>query len=259
MNGCVKILFLYSKLMNLYGGYSNIVVLERHLKDQGFKVIIDHFEVGDDVTFSDYQFIYLGAGTEKNQRVALKDLSRYRKELKTCAENGTVMLFTGNAFDMLGKEIHGLDGKNYQGLGICDFTVKEYGERRYVGDVVCSCIWDKKHPFVGFVNHSADITGIEQPSFTMKVGVENHIVTPYDGYRYHNLFGMHLIGAVLVNNPHFMKEVIMLIGKQFKGFQYQEISYPYEENSYRITLEKLSKEATNVTSKSTARSLSVPV
>ena len=254
----VKLLHLYHNLMNLYGGYSNIVVLRRHLEDQGFVVSVDRKSVGDTIDFSQYQFIYMGAGTEKNQRVALKDLMRYQSDLKTAAESGKVILFTGNAFDMLGKEIHGLDGKTYTGLGIGDFTVTEYGQRRYVGDVVCDCAWSD-HKFVGFVNHSADITGIEHPSFTMKVGVENNIVTPYDGFRYRNVFGTHMIGAVLVNNPHFMKLVVFLIGENFPEYSYRDISYPYEEASYQITLSELEKIVTEVTANSTARSLSVPV
>lgn len=254
----VKLLHLYHNLMNLYGGYSNIVVLRRHLEDQGFTVTLDRKSVGDEIDFAQYHFIYLGAGTEKNQRVALADLQRYRAELRQAAESGKVLLFTGNAFDMLGKEIHGLDGKTYEGLGIGDFTVTEYGERRYVGDVVCDCDWSDKK-FVGFVNHSADITGIEKPSFTMKVGVENNIVTPYDGFRYQNVFGTHMIGAVLVNNPHFMELVVRLIGENFPEYRYREISYPYEDASYQVTLSELEKIVTEVTAKSTARSLSVPV
>lgn len=259
MANTVRLLHLYPDLMNLYGGYSNMVVLARHLKDQGFEVEVHKKSIGDSMDLSQYQFIYMGAGTEKSQRVALQDLRRFREQLKAASEAGTVILFTGNAFDTLGEQIHGLDGKDYAGLGLFPFTVSEYGERRYVGDVLCDCAWDSQHKFVGYLNHSADITGIEHPAFTMKVGVENHILTPYDGIRVRNTFGMHLIGAVLVNNPHFMREIVTLIGSNFPGFSYRDISYPHEEASYAITLSELEKIATNVTAHSTARSLSVPV
>lgn len=255
----VKLLHLEYNLMNLYGGYSNIVVLARHLQDQGFLVSVDRKTVGENLELADYDFIYMGAGTEKNQRVALADLKPYQAQLRELAEQDVVMLFTGNAFDLLGKTIHGLDGQTYEGLGLVDFIVTEYADRRYVGDVVCDCSWDLEHKYIGFVNHSADITGIDQPAFTMKVGVENHIVTPYDGFRYHNVFGMHLIGAVLVNNPHFMELVIRLIGKKFSDFVYQPIDYPRERASYEMTLKELLKVVGNVTAHSTARSLSVPV
>ncbi|MGI5958140.1 MAG: hypothetical protein ACOX60_01840 [Massiliimalia sp.] len=259
MADTIKLLHLYPDLMNLYGGYSNIKVLCRHLQDQGLTPILDQKSIGDTIDLSQYDFIYMGAGTENSQRVALADLSRYRSELAAAHEAGTVILFTGNAFDMLGKSIHGIDGKDYEGLGVFDFSVREYGQRRYVGDVLCTCSWDPEHKFVGYVNHCADITGIDQPAFTMKVGVENHILTPYDGIRVKNTFGMHLIGGVLINNPHFMKEVVTLLGSKDPNFVYQPISYPHEEASYQITLSELEKIATNVTAHSTARSLSVPV
>ena len=44
----VKILHLYSDIMNLYGEYGNIKILEKHLKDQGFEVIIDRKTIGEE-------------------------------------------------------------------------------------------------------------------------------------------------------------------------------------------------------------------
>ena len=37
----VKILHLYYDIMNLYGEYGNVKILEKHLKDQGLDVIVD--------------------------------------------------------------------------------------------------------------------------------------------------------------------------------------------------------------------------
>ncbi|MBQ5805419.1 MAG: hypothetical protein IIW22_06565, partial [Erysipelotrichaceae bacterium] len=61
----MKILHLYPNLMNLYGDYANVTLLCRHLKDQGIPVVIDRKEVEDTINLMQYDFIYLGSGTEE--------------------------------------------------------------------------------------------------------------------------------------------------------------------------------------------------
>ncbi len=70
----IKILHLYHDIMNLYGEYGNVKIIEHHIKDQGFDVIVDKKTIGDEINFNDYDFIYMGCGTEKNQKVILQDI-----------------------------------------------------------------------------------------------------------------------------------------------------------------------------------------
>ena len=56
----MKILHLYYDLMNLYGEYGNVVVLAKHLEDQGEEVIVDKKTIGDQIDFTQYDFIYCG-------------------------------------------------------------------------------------------------------------------------------------------------------------------------------------------------------
>ena len=98
----IKILHMYYDLMNLYGEYGNIKILESHLKDAGVEVIVDKKTVGDNFKINDYDFIYIGSGTEKNQAVVLEDLKKHKNELKQYIESNKYALFTGNSFEMLG-------------------------------------------------------------------------------------------------------------------------------------------------------------
>lgn len=66
----MKILHLYYDLMNLYGEYGNVVVLVKHLEDQGEEVIVDKKTIGDQIDFTQYDFIYCGSGTEKIKRLS---------------------------------------------------------------------------------------------------------------------------------------------------------------------------------------------
>ena len=54
----LKILHLYYDFLNLYGEYGNVVIMKKHLEDQGFKVNIDKKTVGDTIDFNKYNFIY---------------------------------------------------------------------------------------------------------------------------------------------------------------------------------------------------------
>ncbi len=226
----MRILHLYPNLMNLYGDYANLTVLKKHLQDQGCKVSIDRKEVSDSIDFDRYDLIYMGSGTEKNLMVALDELKVYKHFLKKAIEQDKVILFTGNAMEVFGKKIGDRDG-----LGILDFTV-ELSEKRQTGDVIVQNT--EIGEVVGFINRSSLIKGGgAYKLFDYEFRHEGLEDNDYEGYRYHNLFGTHIIGPVLVKNPNFMNKIVSLL---MKG-KAKEISYPMEEEAYRTTLRELKK------------------
>ena len=106
----MKILHLFHNLMNLYGEYANVLALKRELENRGVSVTVEKQSVGDKIELSDVDFIYIGSGTEKNQKVALGALKPLKDELSAAMERGAVVLATGNSFEMFGKKI--TDKKN---------------------------------------------------------------------------------------------------------------------------------------------------
>ena len=48
----MKILHLFYDLLNLYGEYGNLCVLERGLKEKGTEVTVDKLSIGDEIDFS---------------------------------------------------------------------------------------------------------------------------------------------------------------------------------------------------------------
>ena len=226
----MRILHLYPNLMNLYGDYGNIVVLSKHLKDQGISVHIDKKEVQDNVDFSKYDFIYMGSGTESNQMIALNDLINYKDYLKEYIEDKKTILFTGNAMELLGTSIDDIPA-----LDIIDFTVK-ITDKRYTGDVLL------KNEFIGevlgFINKSSLIEGGQDYKlFDYIFKGEDLIDNNYEGYRYHNLFGTHVIGPVLVKNPNLMTTIMKcLINEKYKALKYR-----HEDDAYDYNLKQLKK------------------
>lgn len=232
-----KLLYWYPDLMNLYGDNGNVRALKRHLEDQGFEMEVDCKSVGDEVRLADYLLIYMGSGTERNQKVALEDMRRFREEMKRLMEQGKVFFFTGNSFELLGRSITAGDGTVYRGLELATFETVEHSDKRYTQDMVCACDVYAK-PAVGFVNKCSEVTGVERALFQVQMGVGNNEQDDGEGYLYKNVFGTHLTGPVLVKNPAFMDELVALLCAQ-SGIQYHKVDYPLEESAYEVTVTEL--------------------
>ena len=159
----MKLLHLYHDIMNLYGDRANVAAMKRMLEKSGEEVTVDKLSLGDKAALSDYDFIFIGSGTERNQRVVLDDFKKYADELKACVESGKVILLTGNSFEMLGKTITDCMGKEFEGLGLFDFTVTEQNKNRRTADQIAASDFLTR-PLVGFINKCSEINGVEKPS-----------------------------------------------------------------------------------------------
>ena len=60
-----------------------------------------------------------------------------------------------------------------------------------------------------------------------------------DGVRKEHLFGISLIGPVLVKNPFFAEYLVRLIDER-RGVTYREVRYTHEDKGYKMTLAALS-------------------
>ena len=230
----MRILHLYYDLLNLYGEYGNVECLKRHMIDQGFDVEIDKVSVNDKYDINKYDFIYCGSGLESNLKVALKDLKKHKQDFLEAIENNKFILFTGNAMELLGES---LDLE--EGLNIVPIKSKT-NDKRYTGDVV---MFNKDFgEVVGFINKSSLVSEDKDNylfSYIFKDANLNDGNT-LEGYRINNLIGTHIIGPILVKNPSIMKFYVEGIGKSINNtFEYKSINYPYEEDSYEVTLNAL--------------------
>ena len=111
----MKLLHLYDDIMNLYGDYANVAALRRILENSGETVTVDKISLGGQAELTDYDFVYIGSGTEENQKLVMKDLALYRESLKAYIHDGKTALLTGNAFEMLGKSVTDSEGNVHEG------------------------------------------------------------------------------------------------------------------------------------------------
>ena len=201
------------------------IFLKKH-----FEVKLDRKSLGERIDFSKYDFIYCGSGTEANEMVAIEDLLKRKDSFAKAVEKGTVILLTGGAMEFLGKSVNGKEALDLLPLET------EFTDNRYTGDVIVRN--DEIGEVVGFINKCSLIKEDEDIKLFDYVFKQNEVKdNAYEGYHYKNVYGTHIIGPILVKNPNFMKKIIGDLGG--KDFIYKDISYPFEEDSYSVTLNAL--------------------
>lgn len=237
----LTLMHLYPDLMNLYGSWGNMAVLRKHLEDLGHTVTVTPVAVGEKVALEDADFLYMGAGTERSQKAALSDFTRFSTLVKDLAGDGLPMLFTGNSMQLLGHGITDVKGHYYMGIGLSSFVTTQ-GARRFTTDVLGRGPLFP-HPIVGFMNSSSLISGVKTPLLNqLDLGFGNEIEFGPEGFVQGNVFASELAGPILVKNPPLLRRVILAI------YEYREEPvpdefprYPAEEACYRAAVQELEK------------------
>ena len=184
----MKIAYLYYDFLNLYGESGNIKIIDNILKYNKIKHEILYLSLDNELDFASYDLVYIGSGTEENQKIALKHLMNYQEDIKKYIENNKFMFVTGNSVDMFGKKI--IDDKEYAGLGVFDYTVTR-GKRKMEEVYLDSDI--TKHKILGFINNNSYIDEVNFPLFKN------------EGVKYNNFYATYILGPILVRNPDFVK------------------------------------------------------
>ncbi len=237
----LTILHLFPDFMSLYGEYANVAVLRRYLESLGVTVTVRAVSCEDTPDFYGVDMIYMGAGTERKQKIALEKLLPFADELKAAVKEGALLLFTGNAMETLGASITDAAGKVWPGLGFADFTTIET-DKRTPGDVVAvSAIWDSPEPIVGFMNKCSTTHGIKTPLCgKLTLGFGNEAEHGPEGYVSGNILATHITGPVLVKNPQFLHFITMRLFQQ-KNWDLPENMpvLPHQQEAYGVTVQEL--------------------
>ncbi|MDO5415496.1 MAG: hypothetical protein Q4F78_08545 [Bacillota bacterium] len=210
------IAYLYGDLLNLYGNDGNIKILAQKLTEAGVKAEIRNISTEDKLDFSEYDMVYMGSGTEENQKIAIKALKPYKEEIEAAVDKGKLFLITGNSPDIFGQKLDGVNiVEDVKGLGVFDYY-SEYVPRIKMMYRNNDTFLDD--PVLGFLNHNYRIKDNKNPLFGS------------DDVRVNNFFGTHLEGPVLIRNPHFLKFILsILIGSTDAV---EKIDFEMEKKAY---------------------------
>lgn len=230
----IKILHLFPRLLSLYGEYGNVAILKATLEETGYSVTVTESEDGN-ADFGQYDFIYVGSGTEDNLMVALERL-RPQGEAIAASVQSKPWLATGNAMSLFGKTVKRRQAEA-AGLGVFGFETTIDDSKRFLGDVLTA----GKPATLGFINNCCTYTGIENPlqQLILNKQLGNDKCSPAEGVREGCFIGTQFIGPFLVKNPHCLAQVVELL----TGESYTPDPESYGCKAYAVALHELRKRA----------------
>lgn len=214
----IKILHLYYDLLNLYGDNGNIKALCLLFDSLKIKYQVDKLSILDDFNPMEYSFIYIGSGTEKNQKLALNHLLKYKESIYEYINKSKVMLITGNSIELFGKSID-----EYEALNLFDYTSSSVDYRIAKEVYIKSNVTLEN--IVGFINQNS-ISNIN----------DNHIFDN-EGYRFKNFYATNILGPILVRNPH----LLLFIAEKILNTKLTNYNLKLETNAYNDFISKYNK------------------
>lgn len=197
----LKIGWLYSKTMNLYGDRGNILALKYRAMKRGIKVVVKNIEIGDSFDEKSIDLAFFGGGQDKEQRIVAKDLKGKAKNIRAFFEDNKPMLAICGGYQLLGNFFQTCSGDKIPGIGILD--VNTFGSNeRMIGNVK---IKNKLFTgvLVGFENHSGRtfLADKEHSLGEVLKGGGNNGVDKTEGAISKNFIGTYLHGPLLPKNP----------------------------------------------------------
>ncbi|MBE6989647.1 MAG: hypothetical protein E7426_02740 [Ruminococcaceae bacterium] len=210
----VKILWLYSDLLDLYGDRGNLTAVTCRLRGAGIPFAVEEKSIYDELTPEDYQLIYAGPGKDRNLLRAAEHLAGYGDALRRSVEKGTVFLVTGNAQLLFGREIRDADGTSCPAAGLFDYVGRITGEV-FIDDVVLCPVFDPGKAVYGFINRTSQLIPGEDSYPLFRVVYAQKPIGSAEGTLYRNFIGSWALGPLLAKNPTLLSYVLrQLTGRE---------------------------------------------
>jgi len=212
----IKILHLYYDLLNLYGENANVRALTNALEKQNIEVLVDFKSINEKINISNYDFIYLGSGSDENYNIVDNDFEKYTNDFKKYIDNNGFVLATGNSLDLFSKVL------NYESKKI-DFRI--VGEQVYTFKNI-------KELVIGFQNRDSVIYEVSEDNlFEVKVGTGFEPNKIQEGITKNNFYGTYLLGPLLIRNPYFLKYLVKSL-LESKEIKYEELEKDISYKAY---------------------------
>ncbi|QBP17689.1 type 1 glutamine amidotransferase [Acetilactobacillus jinshanensis] len=131
----LRIAHLYGDLMNTYGDYGNILVLQYYGRKMGIKVDANVVSIGSELDPDKYDLAIFGDGQYFEQSIVAKDLPFKKNALTKMINRGVPMLAVGEGYQLLGKSYLTPKGHKMPGLGIMSHTTDQrHRDHDFVGE-----------------------------------------------------------------------------------------------------------------------------
>ena len=196
----LRIAHLFPELLNLYGDGGNVIALTKRCQWRGIDVDVVPVHYGDRPSFRDVDLVFIGGGSDREQKIVCEQLLSVGDELRAYVEDDGVLLAVCGGYQLLGHN-YLMDDEELKGLSLVDFHT-DRGAPRLIGNIAI------KTPLcedlvVGYENHGGRThlgAGVE-PLGTVVHGHGNNGQTGEEGCRYRNVVGTYIHGPLLPKNP----------------------------------------------------------
>lgn len=196
----LRIAHLYPELLNLYGDGGNILVLRKRLEWRGIGCEVQEVHIDDRPSFADVDIVFIGGGSDREQRIVCEHLLAERAELAAYVEDGGALGAVCGGYQLLGHS-YLMGDEEVEGLSLVDLYT-DRGSPRLIGNIAIeSRICEQ--PIVGYENHGGRThlgEGVE-PLGRVVHGHGNDGETGYEGCLYKNVVGTYIHGPLLPKNP----------------------------------------------------------
>jgi CobQ-like glutamine amidotransferase family enzyme len=205
--------------MNIYADRGNILFLQRRCEWRGIGFSLSSAGPGEGFDPDAHDFIYLGGGQDRDQRMVAADMvSSKREQLEGAVEDGRVMLAVCGGSQLLG---HGyqMGEERLPGLGLADLeTVRSPGPR-LIGNVAIEVdLGEGPRTVAGFENHGGrtHLGPGAQPLGRVIQGFGNNGEDGREGVRRKNMIGTYLHGPLLPKNAWLADRLVALaLGRRY--------------------------------------------
>lgn len=196
----LRIAHLYPELLNLYGDSGNILVLRKRLEWRGITPDVYEVHMGDTPSFAGVDIVFIGGGSDREQKIVCDSLLRQKTELKAFVEDGGVLGAVCGGYQLLG-ESYLMGDERVPGLELVDLYT-DRGTPRIIGNIAIESSVSPQ-PIVGYENHGGRThlgAGVT-PLGKVLYGKGNDGSTGFEGCLYKNVLGTYIHGPLLPKNP----------------------------------------------------------
>lgn len=191
---------LYPELLNLYGDSGNVLVLRKRLEWRGIACDVDEVHVGEHPSLQKADIVFIGGGSDREQKNVCDSLRLVQHELAAYVEDGGVLLAVCGGYQLLGHS-YLMGDEKVDGLSLVDLYT-DRGSPRLIGNI---CVRSRVSPriIVGYENHGGRThlgPGVE-PLGKVLHGHGNDGVSGEEGCLYKNVIGTYVHGPLLPKNP----------------------------------------------------------
>ena len=171
----------------------------------------------NDFDLSDIDIVFLGGGSDREQRIVCHSLLEHKDDLKSFVEEGGSLVAVCGGYQLLGK-YYKLEDETIEGLDILDIYT-EQGKGRLIINIVLQVDFIDV-TIVGFENHGGrTYINNHKPLGRVLFGNGNSDKSGAEGVVYKNVVATYLHGPLFPKNPKLCDYVLTnALKKKYSAF-----------------------------------------